>query len=97
MITFLIILLLSGVTTYLAYRIWFLAGSVADAQEYIELLETTNEYMYTRITQSYNAMKQIDRLGAFESEDEAGTIFEMLKEVVTELKSEFDNGTSEEK
>jgi hypothetical protein len=97
MITFLIILLLSGVTTYLAYRIWFLAGSVADAHEYIELLETTNEYMYTRITQSYNAMKQIDRLGAFESEDEAGTIFEMLKEVVTELKSEFDNGTSEEK
>ena len=97
MILFLIILLLSGVATYLTYRIWFLAGKVADAQEYIELLETTNEYMYTRITQSYDAMKQIDRLGAFESEDEAGTIFEMLKEVVTELKNEFDNGTSEEK
>ena len=97
MISFLIILLLSGVTTYLAYRIWFLAGSVADAQEYIELLETTNEYMYTRIEKSYNSMKEIDRLGAFESEDEAGTTFEMLKEVITELKSEFDNGTSEEK
>ena len=97
MISFLIILALSGVTAYLAYRIWFLAGSVADAQEYIELLETTNEYMYTRIEKSYNSMKEIDRLGAFESEDEAGTTFEMLKEVITELKSEFDNGTSEEK
>ena len=53
--------------------------------------------MYSKITEAYNSMKQIDRLGAFESEDEAGTIFEMLKEVVTELKSEFDNGTSEEK
>jgi hypothetical protein len=97
MITILITLVLSAAITYLGYRVWVLAGMLADAQEYIELLETTNEYMYTRITQSYEAMTQIDRLGAFESEDEAGTTFEMLKEVVTELKSEFDYGQSEEK
>lgn len=97
MILFLVILVLSGVATYLAYRVWVLAGMVADAQEYIEVLEGTNQYMYTRIEQSYTAMQQIDRLGAFESEDEAGTTFDMLNEVITELKQEFDNGTSEEK
>jgi hypothetical protein len=97
MISIIVIALLTAAIIYLGYRVWMLAGMLADAQEYVELLETTNEYMYTRITQSYDAMKQIDRLGAFESEDEAGTTFEMLKEVVTELKSEFDNGTSEEK
>jgi hypothetical protein len=52
--------------------------------------------MYGRIEKSYDAMKQIDRLGAFESEDEAGTTFSLLNEVVTELKQEF-NGSSEEK
>jgi len=82
---------------YLAYRIWYLAGALADSQDYVELLESTNQYMYERIEKSYDAMQQIDRLGAFESEDEAGTTFELLKEVVTELKQEFEDGSSEEK
>ena len=91
------ILLLTALCSYLGWRVWFLAGSLAEAQEFIELLEGTNEYMYSRIEQSYNAMKQIDRLGAFESEDEAGTTFQLLNEVITELKEDFDNGESEKK
>lgn len=83
--------------SYLGYRVWFLAGALADSQDYVELLESTNQYMYERIEKSYDIMTQIDRLGAFESEDEAGTTFELLKEVVTELKEDFDNGKSEEK
>ena len=35
-------LLLIGVSTYLGYRVWYLAGAVADALEYIEQLETLN-------------------------------------------------------
>ena len=35
-------------------------------------------------------MQQIDQLGAFESEDESGTTFQLLKEVITELKEQFD-------
>ena len=85
-----------SIISYLGYRVWFLAGALADSQEYVEVLETTNEYMYSRIEKSYDAMKQIDRLGAFESEDEAGTTFSLLNEVITELKDEFD-GSSEEK
>ena len=88
--------LLFAAIVYCGYRAYYLAGMLAEAQEYIEELEITNEYMYSRIEKSYDAMKQIDRLGAFESEDEAGTTFSLLNEVVTELKEEFD-GTSEEK
>ena len=97
MIAIIVILILSAAATYLGYRVWFLAGALAEAQDYIEALEGTNQYMYTRIEKSYDAMKQIDRLGAFESEDEAGTSFNMLNEVITELKEEFENGESEEK
>ena len=86
-----------SVISYLGYRIWYLAGALADSQEYIEALEVTNQFMYDRIEKSYDAMTQIDRLGAFESEDEAGTTFELLKEVVTELKEEFEDGSREEK
>ena len=83
-----VILLLSVI--YLSFRVWYLAGSLAEAQEYIEELESTNQFMYDRIAQSYDAMKQIDHLGAFESEDEAGTTFQLLNQVITELKEQFD-------
>lgn len=103
--TFLIItnILLLGVAAYLAFRVWYLAGAVADLQEqdddvnqYIESLEVTNQYMYTKIVESYDNIKRVDSRGAFAAEDEVGTTFDMLKEVIETLKDEFD-GTSQEK
>jgi hypothetical protein len=95
-VSIIIIVLLLGAAGYLGYRVWFLAGALGDAQEYIEQLESTNSFMFERIEKSYNVMKQIDRLGAFEAEDEAGTTFDLLKQVINELKEEFNNGQSEE-
>jgi hypothetical protein len=89
--------LLLGASIYAGVRIWYLAGTLADAQEYIEELEVTNRYMYSRITEAYDVMKQIDRLGAFAEEDEAGTTFQLLNEVITELKETFDGEAQEEK
>ena len=51
--------------------------------------------MYDKIQHAYNNMKRIDHIGAFESEDEAGTTFHMLKEVIDNLKGEFDGQTPE--
>lgn len=89
--------LLFAAIVYCGYRAYYLAGMLAEAQEYIEELEITNEYMYSRISQSYDVMQQIDRLGAFEAEDEAGTTFQMLKETITELKDVFNDETEEKK
>jgi len=94
-LTILVVILFS-IILYAGYRIWYLAGTLADAQEYIEELELTNEFMYSRISQSYEVMQEIDRLGAFESEDEAGTTFALLKNTITELKETFD-GEAQEK
>ena len=41
-------------------------------------------------------MNRVDLRGAFAAEDEVGTTFDMLKEVIETLKDEFD-GTSQEK
>jgi hypothetical protein len=97
-------LILTGLCTYLGYRVWFLAGAVADLQEqdedvtkYIESLELINVYMYEKIVHTYKIMQDIDSKGAFSAEDEVGTTFSMLKEVIDELKEEFTNGQEEEK
>lgn len=102
LILLLLIFVLLIAVIYLGRRAYVLAGLLADAQDiiddtqaYVTQLEETNKYMFSKIEDSYNSMQQIDRLGAFEKDDEAGTTFEMLKQVITDLKTEFDE--SEEK
>jgi hypothetical protein len=81
---------------YMGYRAYILAGLLADIEDYYIDVEKTNVYMYDKIQKAYENMKRLDRIGAFESEDEAGTTFQMLNEVIEELKGEFD-GPKEEK
>lgn len=84
----------TGIAVYFGYRAYILAGVLADTDELIDAVQQTNEYMYNRIRQSYDAMQQIDRLGAFEKDDEAGTTFALLQQVIEELKEEFDGQDS---
>ena len=95
--------LLTTLCAYLGYRVWFLAGAVADLQEqdddvttYIQSLEQTNRYMYDKILDAHTKMQDVDLRGAFEAEDEVGTTFEMLKEIIENLKEEFDGPSEEE-
>ena len=98
MIVFLITLsslLLLG-TVYFIYRAYILAGLLADAEEYIKDVEDLSTYMYRQIDASYEEMKRVDRLGAFHEDDEAGTTFAMLKDVVENLHKEFHAEKEEE-
>ena len=92
-----LILLLTAAVTYLTFRAWSIAGALSDAQEYIEELELTNEFMYGNIVDAYDKMQEIDRLGAFEKDDEAGTTFELLNQVITTLKTQFNGEEGKEK
>jgi hypothetical protein len=90
-------LIFISATAYFAYRAYVVAGLLADEQEYSENLELTNQYMYGKIVETYETMQQVDRLGAFEEDDEAGTTFALLKQTIQELKETFEDGTEEEK
>jgi len=90
------IVLLSGTVAYFIYRAYVLAGVYSDLEEYTKELEDMTQYMYTQINESFKSMKEIDRLGAFEKDDEAGTTFAMLKDVIDNLEEEF-NGKKKEK
>jgi hypothetical protein len=91
-----LVVILFGVIGYAGYRIWYLAGALADAQEYIEELETTNTYMYSNIDAAYNSIKSIDRKQIFETDDEVGTTFQLFQEVIETLKGEFDGEKTQE-
>ena len=50
-----------------------------------EMLETWVETFTQRIEKVQTDLKDIDSTGHFESDDEIGTIFEQIKEVINEL------------
>ena len=50
-----------------------------------ELLETWVEDFGDRVTRVQQELSEIDSTGHFESDDEIGTIFESIKEVVNDI------------
>jgi hypothetical protein len=64
--------------------------------DYIEELENSNTEYYTffqklksQISESNSKLKQIDRLGSFESDDETGFAFKELKSIYDDLHRGF--------
>ena len=64
--------------------------------DYIEDLEKSNTEYYTfyqklktQIGQSNSKLKQIDRLGSFEADDETGFAFKELKDIYEDLNRGF--------
>ena len=74
-----IIEILLGITVLAeGYVIWNLNRKT-------ELLETWVENFSDKVTQVQQELKDIDSTGHFESDDEIGSIFSSIKEVVDEL------------
>ena len=98
MITTLIIIstLLTCICTYFIYRAYILAGLIADQQDYVEEIEQLTNILYLSISNAYEHMKRIDTLGAFESDDESGTTFQLLKQVLDDLNEEFNGPETQE-
>jgi|TARA_E500000305_G_C3937938_1_gene196043 uncharacterized phage infection (PIP) family protein YhgE len=64
--------------------------------EYIEELENSNTEYYTffqrlktRVGESNSKLRQIDRIGSFEADDETGFIFKELREMYEDLNRGF--------
>ena len=64
--------------------------------DYIEELENSNTEYYTffqklktQIGESNSKLKQIDRLGSFEADDETGFIFSEMKDIFESLNRGF--------
>ena len=65
-------------------------------EDYISDLEKSNDEYFsfftklkTRVSDSYSHLKNIDRLGSFESDDETGYIYKELKKIIEALKQGF--------
>ena len=100
MITLFVILfiLAAGIAGITGIACINLLRKLESAEEYIDDLEKSNIQYETffqelkRIAMSsYSEIRQIDRIGSFESDDETGVIFNNIKDIVIKLNEQFSN------
>jgi hypothetical protein len=73
-----------------------LLRKIESNEDYIDDLEKSNTNYYTffselktKVNNSNSHLKQIDRLGSFESDDETGFIFKEIKDIMNKLNQGF--------
>jgi len=77
-----IITILILLTLTLTYIIWNLLKKLEKLEELVEAQDVKLQYNLDKLIAMYISMKEIDSNGAFESDDEVGTIFNDLKETI---------------
>jgi|TARA_R100000081_G_C4819839_1_gene178584 hypothetical protein len=72
----------------LAVAIWLLIIQFRKSEKlmaYLELYVRMLSVIALRTNRAYKRMKDVDRLGSFEADDETGFIFKEIKEATTDL------------
>jgi HAMP domain-containing protein len=84
-IVFLILVILLGISIFVNVNLLNKVERLEDEAEYTSRLEEWVSNIQQDIGTAYSNMKQIDIKGSFESDDEVGTTFKALKEIVDEI------------
>jgi hypothetical protein len=96
MIFYILLSISFSVNVILGFVIYNLLRKLELHEDVISELEISNEefeLLFNDMKQSLNSstskMRQIDRLGSFESDDETGYVFKELKGIVEQLNERF--------
>jgi hypothetical protein len=84
--------ILSVLTLISGFIVYNLLRKVETLETYVEELETSNQSydefyneLRTRIGSMNSHMKNIDRVGSFQSDDETGYVFKELRQIIEDL------------
>lgn len=91
-----VISVLSLSTVVFGFTTWNLLRKNEATEDVIEEQEEMIANMAGRIDDSMKKMKQLDSRGAFEADDETGTVFKQLYEVIEELEKYYGEEEKEE-
>lgn len=83
------IILLSIASLTLGFTTWNLLRKNEATEDAIEEQEQVMSFMATKIDESLSKMKELDKIGSFESDDETGFIFKNLYEIISELENYY--------
>ena len=88
------IILLSISTLTLGYTTWNLLRKNEAQEDAIEEQEIIISQVAEKIDSSMSKMKELDRIGSFEADDDTGFVFKNIYEIISQLEEYY--GTQEE-
>ena len=91
-----VISVLSLSSIVFGFTTWNLLRKNEATEDVIEEQEELIANIASRIDDSMKKMKELDTRGAFEAEDETGTVFKQLYEVIEKLETYYAEETKEE-
>lgn len=93
-----VVTLILGYTTYnLLRKNEVLEDSLEEYELGLNQQEELISQIATKIDESMLRMKEIDRIGSFEADDETGVIFKNIYEIISELENYYGTETESEK
>ena len=95
--TVFVLLLVALAVSMQMYVIRNLLNKYEAMEEELEMIDNFLLTLYDDLKSAYDRMKQIDRLGSFESDDESGFIFEQIKNSMETLNKKLDLDATQEK
>jgi hypothetical protein len=73
----------------LLYVVWNLLRKVEKLEDGIEESDTLIESTASSITKALDRMKELDRVGSFEADDESGFVFKEIQSALDKLNNEI--------
>ena len=95
--TVFVLLLVALAVSMQMYVIRNLLNKYEAMEEELEMIDNFLLTLYDDLKSAYDRMKEIDRLGSFESDDESGFIFEQIKNSMETLNKKLDLDATQEK
>jgi septation ring formation regulator EzrA len=73
----------------LLYVVWNLLRKVEKLEDGIEESDKTIESVAFSVNRAMDRMKEVDRIGSFEADDESGFVFEEIQKALDKLNNEI--------
>lgn len=90
------IVILSVSTLVLGYTTYNLLRKNETLEDDLNEADSVMVSIYDRLSDAYKRMKDVDRLGSFEADDESGFIFENIRTILEEINDEYElNGETQ--
>lgn len=90
------IVILSVSTLVFGYTTYNLLRKNETLEDDLNEADSVMVSIYDRLSDAYKRMKDVDRLGSFEADDESGFIFENIRTILEELNDEYElNGETQ--
>lgn len=89
------IVILSITTLTFGFSTWNLLRKNEATEDVVEEQEELLSKIASQIDASMSRMKELDKLGSFEADDETGFVFKNMYEIISELEEYYGSQTEE--